>query len=251
MIGPASSWLFHHAGRIDPTLAVVAIPLGWRLITGTWQGIEDTLKIRRWLKHRRSRPDLACRTPGRMIQRLSGRTSHHAQGPIMPSEDEIKRYGRPDYGAPYVEPSPARPGPVRTLPHRRGLVAGVVAFLAVLLVAGIAAGAYFLGQRSTASSTPTKAASAATTSAAPVKLDSYARLACQTLDKAVQERAQGDRLSKFNAGLDEYRATTDAAGSANPQLAAIAQQKTGSVAESDAVTQQLRDWCTQHWSPGQ
>lgn len=82
----------------------------------------------------------------------------------MPDDNEItRRVGTPDYGPRYVEPGPVRTpadnhGQRRTRPDRRGLVAGVVV-LVVLLVAGVAAGAYFLGQRGSATSAPTKAAS--------------------------------------------------------------------------------------------
>lgn len=213
---------------------VIFICLGY-LANTTALAIADAWTFIRWLKHRRSRPDPAARTPAAKIQRQSLRPVHLPQGPAMP--DEIRRTGTPKYGPP------------RTRPDRRGLVAGAVV-LAVLLVAGIAAGAWYLGHRSASTPKP-QAAAATATSAPPVHLDSYARRACQLLDKAVQERSQGDRMSSFNAGLDEFDATTAAAGSSLPELTAITKQSGPNDENYKAVTAMLRDWCTAHWSPGQ
>ncbi|MGI8333454.1 hypothetical protein ACRYCC_26175 [Actinomadura scrupuli] len=83
---------------------------------------------------------------------------------------------------------------------------------------------------------------AGATSAGPSSttvLDSHAKIACQKLARAEQRRKGGDPFAKTQAGVDEFSAQTEAAGSTITALAEIAKREDG----SPEVIAELRMWC--------
>jgi hypothetical protein len=107
----------------------------------------------------------------------------------------------------------------------------------VIVLGSVAAAAYILG---TSSGKPSAAPSIGITT---VSLDGHARQACEKLDKAGGENHPTDYI-------DEREARLDAAQSALVDLADLARQPSAAGVD-DKVTAQLRDWCAQHWIPGQ
>jgi len=154
-------------------------------------------------------------------------------------EDDVTRIT----GSHWPPPAQGSPNEGNRRLDRRGLVLGGVALVVTVAVLGAVAGIYLAGHRSAPKP------QAAVTAATPVRLDSYARLACQKLDKAGKEW-QGDKRSQLNASLDESDAAVDAAQSSVTQLATIAKQEDSSSTNYQAVTAALREWCSAHWGPG-
>ena len=87
-------------------------------------------------------------------------------------------------------------------------------------------------------------------------LDTYARLTCEGLEKAVRIRATPSQpgqlnLNDFNAGMEEFNARTNAQRTTTTGLSVIARQdtQTGPLT-GDQVTDQMRGWCDRNWRPG-
>lgn len=200
-----------------------------------------------WRRRYRS---LTSRAPAGQRVRQSQRPTP-TQGPAMPDEDEVTRIGRPDYGPPRIEVPETQgfpmPGEPRRTDHRGLLIAGAVALVVAVIIGAVAVEIHFLGGRG-----PSKPqAAVAATSSAPIRLDSYARLACQKLDKAVQERESGDQFGELNALIDEQSGRSAAIQSSLGEVATIAKQELPDSGNYQAVTATLRAWCSAHWSPGQ
>jgi hypothetical protein len=223
----------------DGTMPIVALLLFWVLFQ-----VFETIRV----TYRRRHRSLTSRAPAGASVRQSQRPTP-TQGPAMPSDDEVTHIGRPDYGPPLIDPTQGfpMPGKPRRTDHRGLLIAGAVALVVAVIIGAVAVEIHFLGPRSTGK----PQAAVAATSSAPIRLDSYARLACQKLDKAVQERESGDQFGELNALIDEQSGRSAAIQSSLGEVAAIAKQELPDSGNYQAVTATLRAWCSAHWSPGQ
>jgi hypothetical protein len=93
--------------------------------------------------YRRRHRSLTSRAPAERGMRQSQRPTP-TQGPAMPSEDEVTRIGRPDYGPPRIDPAETLAGFQAPKPRkdRSGLIAGGVALLVTLTVFAVGGGGF-------------------------------------------------------------------------------------------------------------
>ncbi len=121
----------------------------------------------------------------------------------------------------------------------RGNVLIAVALTAAVICAGVLVFIAVSGSGSPKSTAGGRSAAASPT----IVLDSHAKIACEKLARATQKREGTGALDKAQAGIDEFAAQGEAAGSSISELADMAKRGDG----DPVVLAGIRAWCAANW----